>query len=339
MLKVLASNDHRVKVNSYIVIKYALFTTEPTAIILGSLGSISIKNIQVQEMNEEKTKSVFGTAATGLLGGILLGPIGLVTGALIGGNGKKAHYGIFYNNVKILIETTNNEDINALRILAFSNNFNEQNYIEPEQNFKVQYQENLINSESNQAPTYIAQAQNQKKIFTFSRLVVFASVFLVFVIANRNSSINSEDFQKNKQEYISNINYKVEKLQVDSFLNYIKKFNAEDDKEIREIKITGIKKILKRLPASEAEGNLALYQELNKYEPSQFNENKISFYYKKSNPVEKDRSKDQFKTCVNNGISYFKEIGSFPYLSNGQDAMMVAKQKCGRTTGAFPSGD
>jgi len=339
MLKVLASNDHRVKVNSYIGIKYALFTTEPTAIILGSLGSISIKNIQVQEMNEEKTKSIFGTAATGLLGGILLGPIGLVTGALIGGNGKKAHYGIFYNNVKILIETTNNEDINALRILAFSNNLNEQNYIEPEQNFKVQYQENLINSDSNQAPTYIAQTQIQKKIFTFSRLVVFASVFLFIVIASKNSSISSEDFQENKQEYISNINYKVENLQVDSFLEYMSKFNTEEDKEIREIKIANIKKMLKRIPASKAEDNLALYQELNKYEPSQSNVNKIAFYYKKSSPVEKDSSKNKFNECVKNGISYFKEIGSFPYLSNGQDATKVAKQKCSRTTGAFPSSD
>ena len=32
--------------------------------------------------------------------------------------------------------------------------------------------------------------------------------------------------------------------------------------------------------------------------------------------------------CYARGVAYYKEIGSFPYLSTGQDAISVINQKC-----------
>lgn len=43
--------------------------------------------------------------------------------------------------------------------------------------------------------------------------------------------------------------------------------------------------------------------------------------------------------CVQRGIAWFKEIGSYPRLTapphRGRDAMDVAIERCGRTIGAF----
>jgi hypothetical protein len=39
--------------------------------------------------------------------------------------------------------------------------------------------------------------------------------------------------------------------------------------------------------------------------------------------------------CVEKGIAYFRDIGSFPYLSDGRDAKLGVRDRCGRTTGAF----
>jgi hypothetical protein len=40
-------------------------------------------------------------------------------------------------------------------------------------------------------------------------------------------------------------------------------------------------------------------------------------------------------SCVEQGVAYFKEIGSYPYLSTGRDARSVAVERCSRTSGAF----
>ncbi len=39
--------------------------------------------------------------------------------------------------------------------------------------------------------------------------------------------------------------------------------------------------------------------------------------------------------CVDKGTRYFQSIGSYPYLSNGEDAVEVAMRRCRRTAGAF----
>lgn len=42
-----------------------------------------------------------------------------------------------------------------------------------------------------------------------------------------------------------------------------------------------------------------------------------------------------YAQCVSRGIAYFREIESWPKLSDGRDARGVATERCNRTTGAF----
>jgi hypothetical protein len=53
-------------------------------------------------------------------------------------------------------------------------------------------------------------------------------------------------------------------------------------------------------------------------------------------PQSKPRSKSSGITnCVEKGVAYFKDIGSYPNLSTGRDARSVALERCSRTTKAF----
>lgn len=50
-------------------------------------------------------------------------------------------------------------------------------------------------------------------------------------------------------------------------------------------------------------------------------------------------TKSDVELCIDRGVAYFKEIGSYPTLkskpSAGQRAEDVAKERCNRTTTAF----
>ncbi|QMQ76395.1 hypothetical protein HVV53_17335 [Escherichia coli] len=45
--------------------------------------------------------------------------------------------------------------------------------------------------------------------------------------------------------------------------------------------------------------------------------------------------KKDVEECVSRGIQSFKDIGSYPYLSDGRDALKVATERCNRTITAF----
>ena len=46
-------------------------------------------------------------------------------------------------------------------------------------------------------------------------------------------------------------------------------------------------------------------------------------------------SSSSSNNCVEKGIEYYKEIGSFPRLSDGREAANVVKERCGRSPVAF----
>lgn len=46
-------------------------------------------------------------------------------------------------------------------------------------------------------------------------------------------------------------------------------------------------------------------------------------------------AKVHYGDCVNLGISYFREIGSYPKLSTGKDAETEARRRCSKSTRAF----
>lgn len=44
---------------------------------------------------------------------------------------------------------------------------------------------------------------------------------------------------------------------------------------------------------------------------------------------------DPIRDCYKKGVAYYKEIGSYPFLSDGREAEEVAVEKCGRSPVAF----
>ena len=52
------------------------------------------------------------------------------------------------------------------------------------------------------------------------------------------------------------------------------------------------------------------------------------------------RNADEVEACVDRGIAYFKETGSYPTLKSapnkGRSVVEVARERCERTTTAFP---
>lgn len=43
----------------------------------------------------------------------------------------------------------------------------------------------------------------------------------------------------------------------------------------------------------------------------------------------------EVEACTQRGVAYFQEIGSYPTLSDGRSASVVAAERCNRTTTAF----
>lgn len=46
-------------------------------------------------------------------------------------------------------------------------------------------------------------------------------------------------------------------------------------------------------------------------------------------------SPDVEKECINRGSRYYREIGSYPTLSDGRQADDVVRERCGRSSSAF----
>ncbi|WP_286383410.1 MULTISPECIES: hypothetical protein [unclassified Acinetobacter] len=55
--------------------------------------------------------------------------------------------------------------------------------------------------------------------------------------------------------------------------------------------------------------------------------------------VTKEPKKSNYGKCVENGVQYFKDIGSYPRLSDGKHAENVVRERCNRSSVAFGSID
>ena len=78
--------------------------------------SFVISESKIEVLDEESAKNFLGSAGLGLVGGALLGPVGLVAGALAGGNKKSVVFGIEdKNNRKVVVEVTGKKDIKILK--------------------------------------------------------------------------------------------------------------------------------------------------------------------------------------------------------------------------------
>lgn len=86
-------------------------------------NSFFLDDIKISVLDEESAKSFLGSAGLGLVGGILLGPVGLIAGALSGGNRKSVVFGIIINNdetKKLIVKTSNKSDISTLKSMSYT---------------------------------------------------------------------------------------------------------------------------------------------------------------------------------------------------------------------------
>lgn len=121
MLDILASNNSKIPMTQKCQIRSEFSGKKSFVIILGFFNNpkFDITTLNVEMLDEEKSKSFLGSAGFGLVGAALLGPIGLIAGALAGGNSNNSMFGISFIldgvETKLIVKTSNKSDINVLR--------------------------------------------------------------------------------------------------------------------------------------------------------------------------------------------------------------------------------
>ncbi|AXA33176.1 hypothetical protein [Francisella adeliensis] len=76
--------------------------------------------IRVVTINEDNSKSLVGTAGASLAGGLLLGGVGMLAGALAGGKKKTIRVGVEFNDGKKIVFEENSKDQPFIAFLKFA---------------------------------------------------------------------------------------------------------------------------------------------------------------------------------------------------------------------------
>mgnify|MGYP001608718031 CR=1 FL=1 len=83
--------------------------------------SISKKELEVVEVaSEESVKKIAGTVGWGIAGALLLGPVGLLAGALAGGRKKEVTFVAKFRDGRRLLATTDSKTYTELLAEVFS---------------------------------------------------------------------------------------------------------------------------------------------------------------------------------------------------------------------------
>lgn len=110
----------------------------------------SIKSlVDIQLATEENIKKVMGTVGWGTAGALVLGPVGLLAGLLLGGKKKEIHFIGTFDNGKIFIATTDGKSYSELQGLVLKNKQKRQKEIEWQEAIN-QKEHNSIKTTSNQ---------------------------------------------------------------------------------------------------------------------------------------------------------------------------------------------
>ena len=81
---------------------------------------IDIKYVKsVEVLTEENVKKIGGTVGWGIAGGVLLGPVGLLAGLLLGGKGKNVTIVVKFKDGRKLLATVNNETYVEIKSALF----------------------------------------------------------------------------------------------------------------------------------------------------------------------------------------------------------------------------
>ena len=83
--------------------------------------TIPISNLETVEIaNEESIKKVGGTVGWGAAGAVLLGPVGLLAGLLLGGKGKEVTFIAKFKDGRKMMATTDSKTYTKLQAATFS---------------------------------------------------------------------------------------------------------------------------------------------------------------------------------------------------------------------------
>ena len=77
--------------------------------------------VSVEIATEENVKKLGGTLGWGGVGGVLLGPVGLLAGLMLGGKKKKITFAALFSDGRKLLATTDSKTFTQLQAAAFSN--------------------------------------------------------------------------------------------------------------------------------------------------------------------------------------------------------------------------
>lgn len=78
------------------------------------------QNIEVvEEASEENVKRIGGTVGWGVAGSVLLGPVGLLAGLLLGGRGKDVTFVAKFKDGTKLLATTDSKTFTKIRAMVF----------------------------------------------------------------------------------------------------------------------------------------------------------------------------------------------------------------------------
>lgn len=82
---------------------------------------ITLDKLQSVEMaNEESVKKVGGTVGWGVAGAVVLGPVGLLAGLLLGGKGKEVTFVAKFKDGRKMLATTDSKTYTKLQAAVFS---------------------------------------------------------------------------------------------------------------------------------------------------------------------------------------------------------------------------
>jgi len=82
-----------------------------------TIGKQDIERVEL--MTEESKKKFLGAAGLGVAGGLLFGPVGLVAGALAGGNKKETCFACYLKNGKKFMAVTDAKTYQKIQAMSF----------------------------------------------------------------------------------------------------------------------------------------------------------------------------------------------------------------------------
>lgn len=87
----------------------------------GKDKTVNLKNniSKVEQVTEESKKKFIGSAGWGLVGGLALGPLGLIAGALAGGNKKEICFACFLKDGRKFMAISDPKTYQKITRLAF----------------------------------------------------------------------------------------------------------------------------------------------------------------------------------------------------------------------------